>query len=234
MGSLTKSTRLKRVSSDIPVEFSLRVAALPQDAQIAFLGPCVSAGERMPAAMMEADRVAVCGPAARAVPGSIAIRRPRVRDVDQSVPAELDIHPVMDNRATHATPRVKAWFARRPLSHLRFTPISDSWDSLVKRCFALLSERKIKRGSNRGTVELEQAIRHCLSVYDKNPTPFVWHKTADQIIESVGRSFNRISDPAHEVPYNGNSITYHSANPMCCSFVGLCRGECSLGPVSRR
>jgi transposase len=120
-----------------------------------------------------------------------------LRTIDQNVPAELDIHLVMDNYGTHKTPTVKAWFARHPRFHLHFTPTSGSWLNLVERWFALLSERQIKRGSHRSTVELEKAIRHYLDVHNQNPTPFVWHKTADAIIESIGRFCKRINDSVH-------------------------------------
>ena len=120
-----------------------------------------------------------------------------LRTIDQSVPAHLDVHLVMDNYGTHKTPTVRAWFARHARFHLHFTPTSGSWLNLVERWFALLSERQIKRGSHRSTVELERAIRHYLTVYNRNPTPFVWHKSADQIIESVGRFCKRINDSVH-------------------------------------
>jgi transposase len=120
-----------------------------------------------------------------------------LRTIEHSVPPELDIHLVMDNYGTHKTPAVRAWFARHPRFHLHFTPTSGSWLNLVERWFALLSERQIKRGSHRSTIELEQAIRHYLAVYNQEPTPFVWHKTADQIIESVGRFCKRINDSVH-------------------------------------
>ena len=120
-----------------------------------------------------------------------------LRTIEHSVPAELDIHLVMDNYGTHKTPAVRAWFARHPRFHLHFTPTSGSWLNLVERWFALLSERQIKRGSHRSTNELEQAIRHYLTVYNQEPTPFVWHKTADQIIASVGRFCTRINDSVH-------------------------------------
>jgi transposase len=120
-----------------------------------------------------------------------------LRTIEQSVPADLDIHLVMDNYGTHKTPSVRAWFARHPRFHLHFTPTSGSWLNLVERWFALLTERQIKRGSHRSTVELERAIRDYLAVYNQNPTPFVWHKTADQIIESVGRFCTRINDSGH-------------------------------------
>jgi hypothetical protein len=95
------------------------------------------------------------------------------------------------------TPTVKAWFARHARFHVHFTPTSGSWLNLVERWFALLSQRQIKRGSHRSTVELEKAIRHYLAIHNHNPKPFVWHKTADEIIDSVGRFCKRINDSLH-------------------------------------
>ena len=120
-----------------------------------------------------------------------------LRAIEQQAPADLEIHLVMDNYGTHKTPAVSAWFARHPRFHPHFTPTSGSWLNLVERWFALLTERQIKRGSHRSTRELESAIRDYLAVYNQNPTPFVWHKTADQIIESVGRFCTRINDSGH-------------------------------------
>jgi transposase len=113
------------------------------------------------------------------------------------VPPELDIHLVMDNYGTHKSPTVKAWFARHPRYHLHFTPTSGSWLNLVERWFAILSQRQIKRGSHRSTLELERAIRHFLDVHNQDPKPFVWHKTADEIIESVKRFCTRINASVH-------------------------------------
>jgi len=120
-----------------------------------------------------------------------------LRTIDQSVPRKLDVHLVMDNYGTHKTPTVKGWFARHPRFHLHFTPTSGSWLNLVERWFGLLSERQIKRGSHRSTVELENAIRHYLAIHNDDPKPFVWHKSADEIIESVGRFCTRINDSVH-------------------------------------
>ena len=120
-----------------------------------------------------------------------------LRTIEQSVPQELDIHLVMDNYGTHKTPTVKAWFARHPRFHLHFTPTSGSWLNLVERWFGLLSQRQIKRGSHRSTIELEKAIRDYLAIHNSNPKPFVWHKSADEIIESVGRFCKRINDSLH-------------------------------------
>lgn len=120
-----------------------------------------------------------------------------LRTIDENVPPELDVHLIMDNYGTHKTPTVKAWFARHPRFQLHFTPTSGSWLNLVERWFALLTERQIKRGSHRSTAQLEKAIRDYLAIYNENPTPFVWHKTADEIIESVGRFCKRINESAH-------------------------------------
>jgi transposase len=120
-----------------------------------------------------------------------------LRTIDESVPAKLDIHLVMDNYGTHKSPTVKGWFARHPRFHLHFTPTSGSWLNLVERWFALLSQRQIKRGSHRSTVQLEKAIRDFLAIHNEDPKPFVWHKTADEIIESVGRFCTRINDSVH-------------------------------------
>lgn len=120
-----------------------------------------------------------------------------LRTIDQSVPPELDIHLVMDNYGTHKSPTVKAWFARHPRYHLHFTPTSGSWLNLVERWFAILSQRQIKRGSHRSTLELEKAIRRFLDVHNQDPKPFVWHKTADEIIDSVGRFCKRINESVH-------------------------------------
>jgi len=120
-----------------------------------------------------------------------------LRTIDQSVPRALDIHLVMDNYGTHKTPTVRAWFARHPRFHLHFTPTSGSWLNLVERWFGLLSQRQIKRGSHRSTLQLEKAIREYLAIHNKDPKPFVWHKTADEIIASVGRFCTRINESLH-------------------------------------
>ena len=120
-----------------------------------------------------------------------------LRTIEANVPAKLDVHLILDNYGTHKTPSVKAWFARHPRFHLHFTPTSGSWLNLVERFFATLSSRQIKRGTHRSTRELEQAIRTYLETYNENPKPFVWIKTADEILASVARFCNRISDSGH-------------------------------------
>jgi transposase len=120
-----------------------------------------------------------------------------LRTIEANVPAKLDVHLILDNYGTHKTPSVKAWCARHPRFHLHFTPTSGSWLNLVERFFATLSARQIKRGTHRSTRELEQAIRTYLDTYNQDPRPFVWTKTADEILASLARFCSRISDSGH-------------------------------------
>jgi transposase len=117
-----------------------------------------------------------------------------LRTIDTHVPEALEIHLIMDNYGTHKTPLVRNWFARHPRFHVHFTPTSASWLNMVERWFGLLSEKQIKRGTHRSTVELEQAIRQYLAIHNDSPTPFVWTKTADDILQSLARFCKRISD----------------------------------------
>lgn len=120
-----------------------------------------------------------------------------LRTIDTNVPATLDVHLVMDNYGTHKTPAVRGWLARHPRFKVHFTPTSSSWLNLVERWFATLSERQIKRGTHRSTIELERAIRRYLDTHNKDPKPFTWVKTADEILASVARFCSRISDSGH-------------------------------------
>jgi transposase len=117
--------------------------------------------------------------------------------IDANVPAALDVHLILDNYGTHKTPRIRRWLVRHPRFHLHFTPTGASWLNLVERWFALLTQKQIKRAAHRSTRELEAAIRQYLAVYNEDPKPFVWTKTADQILESVARFCKRISDSGH-------------------------------------
>jgi transposase len=120
-----------------------------------------------------------------------------LRTIENNVPAELDVHLIMDNYGTHKTPTVKGWLARHPRFHVHFTPTSGSWLNLVERWFGLISQRQIKRGTHRSTFELERAIRNYLSVYNEEPKPFGWTKTADEILDSLARFCKRTSDSGH-------------------------------------
>jgi transposase len=107
--------------------------------------------------------------------------------VDASVPPTLDVHLIMDNYGTHKTPAVKRWFARHPRFQVHFTPTSAFWLNQVERWFSDLTTRQIRRGTHRSTVELENAIRDYLATHNKSPKPFVWTKSADDILASLAR-----------------------------------------------
>lgn len=117
--------------------------------------------------------------------------------IEAAVPNELDVHLILDNYGTHKTPLIHRWLARRPRFHVHFTPTSASWLNLVERWFAALTEKQIRRGVHRSTRELEEAIRRFIETTNHCPKPFVWTKTADQILASVARFCKRISDSGH-------------------------------------
>lgn len=110
-----------------------------------------------------------------------------LNEIDSNVPAELDIHVILDNYATHKTPAVKRWLLRHPRFQLHFTPTKSSWLNLVESLFSLLSRRKLKRGVHRSTLALEKDIRSFLDGHNEDPRPYVWTKTADQILHSLRR-----------------------------------------------
>ena len=108
-------------------------------------------------------------------------------EVEQAVPADLDIHLVLDNYATHKAPPVKAWLARHPRYHLHFTPTSASWLNQVERWFALLGDKQIKRGVHRSIRDLKAGIAPFIQVHNADPKPFIWTKTADAILQTIAR-----------------------------------------------
>jgi transposase len=114
--------------------------------------------------------------------------------IEAAVPAELEIHLVLDNYATHTTPLIRRWLAKRPRFHLHFTPIGASWINLVERWFALLTQQQLRRGVHCSTRALEAAILQYIALSNTSPKPFVWIKTADEILASVERFCRRISD----------------------------------------
>jgi transposase len=117
--------------------------------------------------------------------------------IEAAVPRELDVHLILDNYGTHKTPLIHRWLARHPRFHVHFTPTSASWLNLVERWFAALTEKQIRRGVHRSTRELEEAIRRYIEITNHRPKPFVWTKTADEILASVARFCKRISDSGH-------------------------------------
>ncbi len=107
--------------------------------------------------------------------------------IEVNVPDDLDIHIVMDNYATHKTPAIRKWFAKRPHWHVHFTPTSASWINQVERFFALLTEKQLRRGVHRSTAELEQVILDYLDIVNEDPKPFRWTKPANEILATIQR-----------------------------------------------
>lgn len=113
--------------------------------------------------------------------------------IDASVPSNLDIHIVLDNYATHKAPIIKAWLAKRPRYHLHFTPTKGSWINQVERWFGLLTQRAIKRGAHCSVAALKATIEEFMAVHNDEPKPFVWTKSADDILASISRFATRTS-----------------------------------------
>lgn len=120
-----------------------------------------------------------------------------LRHIDAQVPEGLDVHLILDNYGTHKTDKVRNWLARHPRFHCHFTPTYSSWLNLVERFFASLTEQQLRRGTHRSVPALERAIRDYLDTYNEDPKPFVWTKSADQIIESVNSVLKRINRTGH-------------------------------------
>jgi transposase len=117
--------------------------------------------------------------------------------IDREVPADLEVHLVLDNVSTHKTPAIKRWLAAHPRFQLHFTPTSASWLNLVERWFGELTSKKLRRGTHRSVRELEADIRGWIATWNDNPRPYVWTKTADQILASIARYCTRIDDSRH-------------------------------------
>ncbi len=111
--------------------------------------------------------------------------------IESQVPAGLEVHIVADNSSTHKTAAIRNWFAKRPHFHIHFTPTYGSWINLVERWFAELTNKRIRRGVFRSVRELESAIREYIDVHNEDPKPFVWTRTANQILDSIARYARR-------------------------------------------
>jgi transposase len=118
-------------------------------------------------------------------------------EIDQRVPQQLDVHIVCDNYATHKTPAVQAWLAAHPRFHVHFTPTSSSWLNQVERWFALLTGKLLRRGVHKSVKKLEADILAWVDTWNEDPKPFIWVKTAEEILESLGRLLQRINGPGH-------------------------------------
>jgi transposase len=117
--------------------------------------------------------------------------------IDGAVPKELDLHLVLDNYATHKTPAIHQWLLKHPRFHLHFTPASSSWFNLVERWFAELTTRKLRWSAHRSVTELENDIRKWINEWNKNPRPFTWTKSADEILETLAAYCGLITGSGH-------------------------------------
>ena len=114
--------------------------------------------------------------------------------VDAQVPRDLDVHLILDNYGTQKTAIIWRWLAKRPRFYVHFTPTYGSWLNLVERWFAALTTRQLRRGAHRSVLQLETAIQEFIDAHHADPKPFVWTKTADEILASIARFAQRTLD----------------------------------------
>jgi len=117
--------------------------------------------------------------------------------LDREIPTELDVHVVLDNSSTHKTPAIQKWLLAHPRFTLHFTPTSSSWLNLVERWFAELTTKRLRRGAHRSVRDLNADIRAWIETWNDDPKPYIWTKTADQILESIATYCTRINDSRH-------------------------------------
>jgi transposase len=120
-----------------------------------------------------------------------------LKKIDHEVPADLDCHVILDNASTHKTPAVKRWLTTHPRLVLHFTPTGSSWLNLVERWFSELTTKKLRRGTHTSVRQLNADIRAWIDTWNDNPRPYVWTKTANQILASITNYCTRINDSRH-------------------------------------
>jgi transposase len=117
--------------------------------------------------------------------------------LDKDTPADLDVHLICDNYATHKSPSVAKWLGEHPRFHMHFTPTYSSWLNQVERWFGLLTDKQLRRGTHRSIQALEKDIRDWIKNWNDNPKPFAWNKTADEILERLASYLQRIPGAGH-------------------------------------
>jgi transposase len=120
-----------------------------------------------------------------------------LKTIEQTVPSHLGVHLVLDNASSHKTPTVRRWLAQHPRFVLHFTPTSSSWINLVERWFSELTTKLLRRGRHRSVRALNSDIRNWIDSWNENPRPYVWTKTAEQILDSIKRYCERTNAAAH-------------------------------------
>ncbi len=117
--------------------------------------------------------------------------------IDKAVPPGLDVHLICDNLATHKTPQIQAWLARHPRFRLHFTPTGSSWINQVERWFGFLTDQMLRRGVHKSVQALERDVRAWIENWNEDPRPFIWKKTAEEILDSLAKYIARISGARH-------------------------------------
>jgi transposase len=117
--------------------------------------------------------------------------------LNRNVPADLAVHVIVDNSSTHKTPAIQRWLLAHPRFQLHFTPTYSSWLNLVERWFAELTTKWLRRGTHRSVAELERSIQAWIDTWNEHPRPFVWTKTADEILDSIATYCQRINNSGH-------------------------------------
>ncbi|MFE9404833.1 IS630 family transposase [Streptomyces sp. NPDC006530] len=117
--------------------------------------------------------------------------------IDKQVPAHLQVHLIVDNYGTHKTPAIKAWLAKHPRFELHFTPTGSSWNNQVERWFGYLAHQMIRRGAHKNIQALEADIRTWVKDWNEDPKPFIWTKTAEEILDSLACFCRRTSGAGH-------------------------------------
>jgi transposase len=117
--------------------------------------------------------------------------------LDRTVPADLAVHVICDNSSTHTTPAIQRWLLAHPRFQLHFTPTYSSWLNLVERWFSELTSKWLRRGTHRSVTELQAAIQAWIDTWNEHPRPFVWTKTADEILDTISTYCQRINDSGH-------------------------------------
>ena len=120
-----------------------------------------------------------------------------LQHLDRHLPAELEVHLLADNYATHKHPKVKAWRARHPRYHVHYTPTYASWLNQVERWFALITQQALRRGAFRSVREVVQKIDHYLTHHHAQRRPFVWTATANSIRDKLQRLCKLINGTQH-------------------------------------
>ncbi|MDJ0355149.1 transposase [Paenarthrobacter sp. PH39-S1] len=117
--------------------------------------------------------------------------------IEAQVPVGLDVHIVCDNYGTHKSPTIVSWLAKHPRFTMHFTPTYSSWINQVERLFAEVTRELLQRSDHRSVQTLEKDLRNWIKGWNENPKPFIWTKTAEEILESLGRLLKRINSARH-------------------------------------